>query len=92
MHNFSCCQASVCTVYSFYIFSLEEAQDHKNLPLLAKGLCTKKTVSSLNCTDLKKPGMTSPFPAPSKPETSLLQAGLSCLTGKTEKSSKLNQN
>lgn len=64
-----------------YIFSLEEALDHKNLPLLAKGHCMNKTASSLYHTDIKKTGKRSPFPAPAKPETCLLQAGLSCLTG-----------
>ncbi|XP_060749927.1 puratrophin-1 isoform X4 [Tachysurus vachellii] len=59
----------------------EEAQNQKNLPLLSKGPHTNKTVSSLHHTDIKKTGKTSPFPAPSDPETYLLQAGLSCLTG-----------
>lgn len=68
-------------VYSFYIFSLDESQDHKNLPLLAKVPCVNKTHSSLYHTDIKKPGKRSPFPAPSNPETCLLQAGISCLTG-----------
>ncbi|XP_058265231.1 uncharacterized protein si:dkey-65j6.2 isoform X2 [Hemibagrus wyckioides] len=60
---------------------VQEAQDHRNLPLLAKGPHTNKTVSSLHHTDIKKPGKRSQFLAPSDPETSLLQAGLSCLTG-----------
>ncbi|XP_047663035.1 puratrophin-1 isoform X2 [Tachysurus fulvidraco] len=59
----------------------EEAQNQKNLPLLSKGPHTNKTVSSLHHTDIKKTGKRSPFPAPSDPETYLLQAGLSCLTG-----------
>lgn len=89
MDTFTCCQDCVYVCF-LYIFPLEEAQDHRNFPLLAKGPHTNKTVSSLHHTDIKKPGKRSPFPAPSDPETSLLQAGLSCLTGK--KSVKLNKN
>ncbi|XP_053096550.1 pleckstrin homology domain-containing family G member 4B isoform X2 [Pangasianodon hypophthalmus] len=67
----------------------QEGQDHKNLPLLAKGTCTNKTVSLLHHTDINKPGKRSPFPAPSKPETCLLQAGLSCLTGGRDRSNRV---
>ncbi|XP_060793710.1 pleckstrin homology domain-containing family G member 4B isoform X3 [Neoarius graeffei] len=67
----------------------EAAQDHKNLPHLAKGPCTKKSASSLHYSDIKKPEKRSPFPAPSKPETCLLQAGLSCLTGGRDRSNRV---
>ncbi|XP_053338009.1 pleckstrin homology domain-containing family G member 4B isoform X1 [Clarias gariepinus] len=67
----------------------EAATDHKNLSLFAKVSCTNKSVTPLHHNDIKRPGKKSPFPAASKPETCLLQAGLSCLTGGRDRSNRV---
>ncbi|KAI5096138.1 pleckstrin-like domain-containing family G member 4B isoform X2, partial [Silurus meridionalis] len=56
--------------------------------LSAKAYYTNKT-TALNYPDIKKAGKRSPFPTPTKSETCLLQAGLSCLTGGRDRSNRV---